>query len=194
MGEFWGTQKCLHRSRGICAGENAKSALPAAKMTPLTMRCTTCWRRALRLDSSRSIRSKHQSRKFESERCSRLAHCFNSASLRSLMAIEVFFFLSRIMVKKFYTISAAAVNNVYVAICKLFAECENQSTTDDQRTLRDSWRLMRLTCVKQTNGWNSRLSVCHSIIAVHRGKLWATNNVDRGATFHFSLPIDGDQR
>jgi two-component system, LuxR family, sensor kinase FixL len=33
------------------------------------------------------------------------------------------------------------------------------------------------------------LSVCHSIIAAHRGKLWATNNADCGATFHFSLPI-----
>jgi two-component system, LuxR family, sensor kinase FixL len=33
------------------------------------------------------------------------------------------------------------------------------------------------------------LSVCGTIIAAHRGKLWATNNADRGATFHFSLPI-----
>ena len=32
------------------------------------------------------------------------------------------------------------------------------------------------------------LSVCRTIIAAHRGKLWATNNADRGATFHFSLP------
>ena len=33
------------------------------------------------------------------------------------------------------------------------------------------------------------LSVCRSIITAHRGKLWATNNADCGATFHFSLPI-----
>jgi len=37
------------------------------------------------------------------------------------------------------------------------------------------------------------LSVCHTIIVAHRGKLWATNNVDRGATFHFSLPINGSE-
>jgi two-component system sensor kinase FixL len=33
------------------------------------------------------------------------------------------------------------------------------------------------------------LSVCHTIIAAHRGKLWAINNADCGATFHLSLPI-----
>jgi signal transduction histidine kinase len=33
------------------------------------------------------------------------------------------------------------------------------------------------------------LSVCRTIVAAHRGKLWATNNADRGATFHFTLPV-----
>ena len=37
-------------------------------------------------------------------------------------------------------------------------------------------------------GMGLGLSVCRTIIAAHRGKLWATNNTDRGATFHFSLP------
>jgi two-component system sensor kinase FixL len=41
----------------------------------------------------------------------------------------------------------------------------------------------------KAKGMGLGLSVCHSIIAAHRGKLWATNNVDCGATFHFSLPI-----
>lgn len=39
------------------------------------------------------------------------------------------------------------------------------------------------------NGMGLGLSVCRTIIASHRGKLWATNNGDRGATFNFSLPI-----
>jgi PAS domain S-box-containing protein len=39
------------------------------------------------------------------------------------------------------------------------------------------------------NGMGLGLSVCRTIIAAHRGKLWATNNSDRGATFYFSLPI-----
>jgi C4-dicarboxylate-specific signal transduction histidine kinase len=33
------------------------------------------------------------------------------------------------------------------------------------------------------------LAVCQSIIAAHKGRLWATNNSDRGAAFHFTLPV-----
>jgi two-component system, LuxR family, sensor kinase FixL len=40
------------------------------------------------------------------------------------------------------------------------------------------------------NGAGLGLSVCRTIIAAHKGKLRATNNPDRGATFHFSLPCD----
>jgi two-component system, LuxR family, sensor kinase FixL len=45
----------------------------------------------------------------------------------------------------------------------------------------------------KTKGMGLGLSVCRSIIAAHRGELWATNNADRGATFHFSLPTGGSQ-
>jgi PAS domain S-box-containing protein len=38
-------------------------------------------------------------------------------------------------------------------------------------------------------GMGLGLSVCRTIIAAHRGKIWATNNAQRGATFYFSLPI-----
>jgi two-component system, LuxR family, sensor kinase FixL len=38
-------------------------------------------------------------------------------------------------------------------------------------------------------GMGLGLSVCRTIVSAHRGKLWATNNSDRGATFHVSLPI-----
>jgi two-component system, LuxR family, sensor kinase FixL len=40
----------------------------------------------------------------------------------------------------------------------------------------------------KAKGLGLGLSVCRTIIAAHRGKLWATNNADCGATFHFSLP------
>jgi len=38
-------------------------------------------------------------------------------------------------------------------------------------------------------GMGIGLSVCRTIIAAHRGKLWAANNLGRGATFYFSLPV-----
>ena len=41
----------------------------------------------------------------------------------------------------------------------------------------------------KAKGMGLGLSVCRTIIAAHRGKIWATNNADCGATFHFSLPI-----
>ena len=39
------------------------------------------------------------------------------------------------------------------------------------------------------SGLGLGLAVCHSIIAAHRGRLWATNNSDCGAAFHFTLPL-----
>jgi signal transduction histidine kinase len=43
-------------------------------------------------------------------------------------------------------------------------------------------------------GMGLGLSVCRSIITAHHGKLWATNNADRGATFHFTVPIDVSEK
>jgi signal transduction histidine kinase len=40
------------------------------------------------------------------------------------------------------------------------------------------------------NGMGLGLEVCRSIISAHGGRLWATNNAERGATFQFTLPID----
>jgi len=46
----------------------------------------------------------------------------------------------------------------------------------------------------KAKGMGLGLSVCRTIISAHQGKLWATNNPDCGATFHFSLPIDGSDK
>jgi two-component system sensor kinase FixL len=46
----------------------------------------------------------------------------------------------------------------------------------------------------KAKGMGLGLSVCRTIIAAHRGKLWATNNPERGATFHFTLPKDASAK
>jgi two-component system, LuxR family, sensor kinase FixL len=44
----------------------------------------------------------------------------------------------------------------------------------------------------KTQGLGLGLAVCRTIISAHGGKLWATNNAERGATFHFTLPTNGE--
>jgi len=37
-------------------------------------------------------------------------------------------------------------------------------------------------------GMGLGLTVCRAIIEAHHGRLWAENNPDGGASFHFMLP------
>jgi C4-dicarboxylate-specific signal transduction histidine kinase len=39
------------------------------------------------------------------------------------------------------------------------------------------------------SGLGLGLAVCDSIIVAHQGRLWANNNPNRGAAFHFTLPL-----
>jgi len=39
------------------------------------------------------------------------------------------------------------------------------------------------------SGLGLGLAICHSISVAHGGRLWAMNRADRGAAFHFTLPV-----
>jgi len=43
-----------------------------------------------------------------------------------------------------------------------------------------------------SGGTGLGLSICKNIVGAHRGRIWAENNENKGATFHFLIPIAQD--
>jgi PAS domain S-box-containing protein len=43
------------------------------------------------------------------------------------------------------------------------------------------------------DGLGLGLSISHSIVEAHKGRLWAENNPDQGATFYFTLPVHEEE-
>jgi signal transduction histidine kinase len=57
----------------------------------------------------------------------------------------------------------------------------------------DSRRLFEPFFTTREEGMGIGLSIAQSIIAAHRGRIWAENNANGGATFHFTVPAAQDQ-
>ena len=41
------------------------------------------------------------------------------------------------------------------------------------------------------DGMGMGLSIARTIVEAHHGKIWAENNLGSGATFYFTVPVDG---
>jgi PAS domain S-box-containing protein len=55
---------------------------------------------------------------------------------------------------------------------------------------QDVGRIFNPLFTTKTHGMGMGLSICRSIIEAHEGQIWATADKDRGAIFHFTLPVD----
>jgi two-component system sensor kinase FixL len=63
--------------------------------------------------------------------------------------------------------------------------CDRGSGIDDVE------RVFEPFFTTKQHGLGLGLAICHTIVSTHRGRLWATNNPDRGATMHIVLPVAG---
>jgi signal transduction histidine kinase len=74
--------------------------------------------------------------------------------------------------------------------------CGIQVTVSDQGCGIPAGNLARIFepfYTTRAEGMGLGLTVCRTIIDFHRGKLWAENNAEGGASLHFTLPEAGEK-
>ena len=49
-------------------------------------------------------------------------------------------------------------------------------------------------CTTKADGLGMGLAISQTIIKAHSGRIWAENNAERGATFHFTLPLNWEEQ
>ena len=74
------------------------------------------------------------------------------------------------------------VNRRGTGVCVTVADCGPGVPSHQLETVFDAFYTTKDT------GLGLGLSICRSIITAHGGRLWATNNVPRGSSFHFTIP------